>query len=277
MDWDKALNYILVFLFILNIILFALNITKKDPHTFEKDSKTSIVKVLQRNNIYLDSDIPEKYEPMEIVYLKKNKTDIISLQKNFFLNTNIKKTQELDSTILSDGKNTLTVKDNTVTFETNKDREITSLEDAENICGDLIEKYFGDNFDYSFDNIIEKDSYYLINYVKECKDTKLFNNYLKLVINKTGEIFLEFSCNDINGISSSKIELCPPDEALYVFMNEITKLYDDRDTHIIGMDLGFFAPDNQKEELTALPHYRIYTDTQPEPFYINAYNKTAYH
>lgn len=282
MDWDKAKNYTILFLFILNLLLLSFNISKSKQYILTEEQKNSIYSVLKNNDIELLSEIPDKFYPLQQLLVNKSDYDTIEIQKIFFNDIyNIKRTKEFDKTILTSENKTVTIQNSMITYIDKNISNHSGLDkqQAEKICEGLISKIIPNNKKVELDRYIENKDTFIFYYTQNFIDFPYFNNYIIFKIHKNGIFKLKFEYNEPLELYGNKIEICSADEALFTFMDEIKRIYDNPIT-IDKIDLGYFSSDiNDTENSTfiSIPHYRIFIAENDEPFYINAYNNTFVH
>ncbi|QIB67906.1 hypothetical protein Ami103574_00650 [Aminipila butyrica] len=87
MDWSKAKNILIVALIVTNTFLLFTYLTKNSTEDRPMDQET-LFTVLQGKDIYVDTDIPDKYENMPAITIKYNgdKQELIeaALKKNIY-------------------------------------------------------------------------------------------------------------------------------------------------------------------------------------------------
>ena len=110
MDTKLAKNYTIIFLVILNLILFIIGFLLEEKYKITKEQQNTIISYLEKENIKIYTDIPKNYEPMPQISMKKTKNDDLSLQKIFFDNSsNLIRTEKFENTIFKEGNKTLTI------------------------------------------------------------------------------------------------------------------------------------------------------------------------
>lgn len=280
MDWNKAKNYTILFLFVLNILLIFLNISKDAQYTLKEEQKASIYSVLDKNDIKLVCKIPENFSPMKQFIIKKTNYDIIELQKIFFDDIyNIKRTKEFDKTIFTGENKILTIQNNILIYENKNilNSNPINKEYAENICEEIVSKIMDNHEKMELDRYSENERYFSFYYTQNFIDFSVFNNYTQFKIYKNGTLKMKFEYNEPLESYGNKIDICSADEALFIFMNEIKKIYDDKSISIDTVDIGYFInriDEDENSSSIVIPHYRIFIDEIEDPFYINAYNNT---
>ena len=281
MDWKLAKNYTIIFLIILNIILFIANLTNYGKYRISKVQKNAVISYLSKNNISIYDDLATEYFPMQQLEAKKVSHDYFNLQDIFFQNTdNIKRTEEFNNTIFSNKTEVLTISSDYIFYEDNMTLENFnySKENVLKICADYsakIKKYYGG---FNLNIIYENKGYFLAEYISEYGGYNIFNNYILFKIYKDGTKGITFHYLQIEGFLGDKIDICSADEALYIFSKEIKKIFT-RDIAIKKMELGYFTNETKENssKYSLIPYYRIYIKGIDTPFYLNAYTNTFLH
>lgn len=279
MDWNKAKNYTILFLFILNLLLLFFNISKSKHYILTEEQKGAIYNLLEKNDVDLLSEIPDKFYPSQQLLIDNSDYDTIEIQKIFFDNIyNVKRTKEFDKTILTGENKTVTIQNSMITYSDKNVSNYSELtkEQAEQICHSFISKIIENSNKIHLDRYVENKNSFIFYYTQDFKDFPYFNNYIMFKIHKNGILKLKFEYNKPLELYGNKIEICSADEALFTFIDEIKKIYD-TPISIDKIDLGYFSSDisnNENSTFTAIPHYRIFISENEDPFYINAYNNT---
>lgn len=278
MDWEKARNYTIIFLIILNILFIGLNFAKDRQYILKQSQKQAVTDVLKQNGIQINSQIPDKFFPLQHIYMKQYNYDVLKIQDIFFEDKkNIKRTEEFDKTIFNSEYETIIIQDGIVMYENNKvqiDFELTE-EDAFKICERFINKIESVFDKMTFDRITKDDDHFIIEYGVKYGDYFIFNNYFKVYIFENGTIKVQFEYRNPTGYVGPKTEICSADEALFIFMSEFKKIYETDNIVIDKIDLGYYVNELSKDSnaiFTVVPNYRIFVENHEMPYYVNAYN-----
>ena len=117
MNWDKAKNYTIFFLLIINILLLVLNIVDKRDHILTSSQKADIIKILNDEHIVLDCEIPDTFSPMSTLSMEMYEFDLLKMQKIFFGNIdNVVRTDTDDTVEFTAGTDKLQIHGNTFIF-----------------------------------------------------------------------------------------------------------------------------------------------------------------
>nr|WP_317358582.1 two-component system regulatory protein YycI [uncultured Tyzzerella sp.] len=278
MDTKLAKNYTIIFLLILNILLFFLSFLLEEKYKITKEQEKTIIAYLEKENIKIYADIPKKYEPMPQISMKKTKHDDLALQNIFFKNNiDLIRTEKFEDTIFKQGEKTLRINNLFIYFqdleikENFKYNRENSLNIAESYMKPL-EQIYGKMY---LDRVIEEEDYFFISYIQKIENYKIFNNVLNVKIYKDGKIKIYFNNYQKTDIISEKINICSVDEALYTFSKEIKNLIPDSEIYIRDIDLGYYLKmDNENITFSFYPYYRFYIKGNEMPFYVNAYTNS---
>ena len=280
MDLNRAKNYTIIFLIFLNLFLFFCNHIFGEDYKLKRENKEALISVLSRNDVYLKCSIPEYSKPMRVLYFENSDIDLITIQNIFFdKNENIKRTEEFEKTIVTSGLKTITLYGSYIYFKSlEKDANfVLKKENAIKKCDGYMEKINLLYPNMSLDNIKISDDKIIVRYCLKSDGYKLFDSHAFFHVYKDGTFEMELSYYKNKRGNEYKADICSSDEALFVFLDEIRKIYDSGRINIEAVDLGYFSgyTYNQSTDTPqSVPHYRILSDITEEPFYINAYNMT---
>ncbi len=278
MDTKLAKNYTIIFLLVLNILLFAISFFLEEKYKITKEQEDTIISYLEKENVKIYTKIPKKYLPMPKITMKKTKHDNLLLQNIFFdTNNTVTRTERFEDTIFKQDNKTLKVNNLFVHFS-DLDKKQGFLYDKEN-CINVAERYkeslediYGKMY---LDRATDEKEYYFISYIQKTDGYKIFNNTLNIKVYKDGEIELYFNNYSKKDVLSKKLNICSPDEAIYTFVKEIKNLIPDQEIYIRQIDLGYYLKINDENiNLSFEPYYRFYIKDNSEPFYVNAYTNT---
>ena len=278
MDTKLAKNYTIIFLLVLNILLFAISFFLEEKYKITKEQEDTIISYLEKENVKIYTKIPKKYLPMPKITMKKTKHDNLLLQNIFFdTNNTVTRTERFEDTIFKQDNKTLKVNNLFVHFS-DLDKKQGFLYDKEN-CIKVAERYkesledvYGKMY---LDRVIDEKEYYFISYIQKTDGYKIFNNVLNIKVYKEGEIELYFNNYSKKDVLSKKLNICSLDEAIYTFVKEIKNLIPNQEIYIRQIDLGYYLKINDENiNLSFEPYYRFYIKDNREPFYVNAYTNT---
>ena len=278
MDTKLAKNYTIIFLLVLNILLFAISFFLEEKYKITKEQEDTIISYLEKENVKIYTKIPKKYLPMPKITMKKTKHDNLLLQNIFFDTTKtITRTERFEDTIFKQDNKTLKINNLFVHFS-DLDKKQGFLYDKENcikvaeVYKESLEDVYGKMY---LDRVIDEKEYYFISYIQKTDGYKIFNNVLNIKVYKEGEVELYFNNYSKKDVSTKKLNICSPDEAIYTFVKEIKNLIPNQEIYIRQIDLGYYLKINDENiNLSFEPYYRFYIKDNKEPFYVNAYTNT---
>ena len=185
MDTKLTKKYTIIFLLILNIVLFFINILARDNYSISKQQKDNILSYTNKENIELKFKIANKYYPMRSINMKKISYNETKLREVFFdTKKYIDRQESFESIILSQDEKILTINNFFVYFSDLEGKnefifkEDNALKIAKKYKKD-IEKIYGRLY---FDNIKFYPEYIEIDYFQKVKGYKVFNNILNIKV-----------------------------------------------------------------------------------------------
>ncbi len=254
MDWERAKNFCLLFLFLLNAFLFfSINIFG-DKYKLDIDNKIAILDLLEKNNLKFDADL-KKFSPKKNMSVVDYKFDFDSLKK-IFLNFDVKNIR-------------LDVFDKNgfdCDFELKKK---LGIKEIKKICDDIVAQI---NFLSEANFVLDKWENNFFVYYDRYDGFFLMDNFIS--INVSGNYGIKIKCRykKINGFVGDKFEICSPDLVLYEFIkcDDVIK----KEPKVINkFELVYkIKNDFKKNFLVAEPMYLIIYNNSSEK-YLDAYLK----
>ena len=199
MDWERAKNFCLLFLFLLNAFLFVSINIFGDKYKLDIDNKIAILDLLEKNNLKFDADL-KKFSPKKNMSVVDYKFDFDSLKK-IFLNFDVKNIR-------------LNVFDKNgfdCDFELKKKLE---LKEIKKICDDIVAQI---NFLSEANFILDKRENNFV-YYDRYDGFFLMDNFISINVSGNYEIKIKCRYKKINGFVGDKFEICSPDLVLYEFI-----------------------------------------------------------
>lgn len=279
MNWSKAKNIIIIFLIFLNIILMLGLTYNTDKNKLSVKEENAITKLLNQNNIQIQTEIPKDYSPMPTISLVYKQQDITELKTIFFGNSeDVKYSVEFDSNILKKDNITLTIKNNMIEYinlDNAGNLDEFSEDDAKKVVEQLIKTNLKPQFrNYKFGSLSTNNNKYYLVYYNFYNKYKFFDNYIVFCIANQGIESIKIKQYDIAGSLGINKEICSVDEALLTFMYEILKTH--KDSIIINkIELGYIVQEEAKKGIDGriIPCYKISIQGD-KSIYINAYTNT---
>lgn len=253
MDWERAKNFCLLFLFLLNAFLFVSINIFGDKYKLDIDNKIAILDLLEKNNLKFDADL-KKFSPKKNMSVVDYKFDFDSLKK-IFLNFDVKNIR-------------LNVFDKNgfdCNFEFKKKLE---LKEIKKICDDIVAQI---NFLAEANFILDKRENNFV-YYDRYDGFFLMDNFISIDVSGNYEIKIKCRYKKINGFVGDKFEICSPDLVLYEFIkcDDVIK----KEPKVINkFELVYRIKDDFKKNfLIAEPMYLIIYNSSCEK-YLDAYLK----
>lgn len=253
MDWERAKNFCLLFLFLLNAFLFVSINIFGDKYKLDIDNKIAILDLLEKNNLKFDADL-KKFSPKKNMSVVDYKLDFDSL-KEIFLNFDVKNIR-------------LNVFDKNgfdCDFEFKKKLE---LKEIKKICDDIVAQI---NFLAEANFILDKRENNFV-YYDRYDGFFLMDNFISINVSGNYEIKIKCRYKKINGFVGDKFEICSPDLVLYEFIkcDDVIK----KEPEVINkFELVYKIKDDFKKNfLIAEPMYLIIYNSSCEK-YLDAYLK----
>ncbi len=253
MDWERAKNFCLLFLFLLNAFLFVSINIFGDKYKLDIDNKIAILDLLEKNNLKFDADL-KKFSPKRNMSVVDYKFDFDSLKK-IFLNFDVKNIR-------------LNVFDKNgfdCDFELKKK---LGIKEIKKICDDIVAQI---NFLSEANFVLDKWENNFV-YYDRCDGFFLMDNFIDINFYDNREIKMKCRYKKINGFVGDKFEICSPDLVLYEFIkcDDVIK----KEPKVINkFELVYKIKDDFKKNfLAAEPMYLIIYNSSYEK-YLDAYLK----
>ena len=254
MDWERAKNFCLLFLFLLNVFLFVgINIFG-DKYKLDIDNKIAILDLLEKNDLKFDADL-KKFSPKKNMSVVDYKFDFDSLKK-IFLNFDV-----INMKLNVFDKNGFDCE-----FEFKKK---LGIKEVKKICDDIVAQI---NFLAETNFVLNKWKNNFFVYYDRYDGFFLMDNFIS--INVSGNYGIKIKCRykKINGFVGEKFEICSPDLVLYKFIkcDDVIK----KEPKVINkFELVYKIKDDFKKNfLIAEPMYLIVYNNNYEK-YLDAYLK----
>lgn len=188
MDWSKAKNILIVALIATNIFLLFTYVTKNETENKIVD-RDVLFSVLKQKNIFVDTEIPDKYENMPAITIEYNNDKQGLIEK--------------------------TLKQKIYKVEADADEE-AYRETADSFLRDC---QLG-NENLVFDSVDKEESYTVVKYKNSYKQIAIGDSFIKVS-------FLDGEIKDVTRQrltltpqSRKKLKVTSPEEALLMFMSE---------------------------------------------------------
>lgn len=260
MEWNKAKNLILILLIVVNIILLVLNIYKINSNTVSEERIQNISNICQNNDISINCALPEGIMSAPQLSIKKYDYDYVKLQQIFFGSiTDVKRTDDITSSIFTRDNEKLTVENSRVNFTTqNRDyaqyvnniSELLGKFDIERKCGNMI--------------------YYFQNY----SGTPIFSNYICIDLSSSDKMIITLNYNTVQKTVGSRRKVIGADEAIYCAIDSINNDIEGS-KQITMVEKGYYDSRTSLTQEAAIPPvYAIYVNDKI--YYVNSYTGSCY-
>lgn len=269
MEWKKAVNYTIVFLFFVNAVLFGLNLYKKSDVTVGQGRQNDIVALLTKDNITLGCSLPTKYPSMAYIGTENFTFDSLKLRDLFFADSSkVMRTDDNNKIIFAYNNDILTIDKSDVKYIKKSDKAVTDVDTAKSIAGEYvsnINSLFG-KYDYSCSYVTKEGI--KICYYEKVNGYSFFNNYFTVVFNKDGSQEIDFSYRTVVKQNGSKKDILASDEAVFAVINPIKDNRKAGKSIIQDVSLGYYDKDILADDDSILPYYKIVADGNT--YFVNA-------
>lgn len=272
MEWNKAKNYVIIVLIIINCVFCVLNIIKHGKTRLDSESISDTKTVLASKGVTLNCDLPKDFSPMGQLYMKDYEYDYIELQEIFFGTiSGVIRTQEGSDIVFSKDESVLRVSGNEVSFEDGGAGVFGTVEDAASAVNKYV-KGLNDEFaDYSLRMNGDTDSGWYFEYRQRFHGQSVFSNFLKAKVDRNGKMSIKFNWQQPVEYRGSKESIISPAEAVYC-ASDLIKLEKGNST-VDRVERGYYLTERHGEgRLAAVPWYKIYVNGGSSAYYVNAYS-----
>ncbi len=271
-NWNKAKNLSIYLLFFINIFLFLLYLIEINKYNISEKQKKNIFYYLNKNNIFLKTDIPTNFSPKKILYVKEFIFDKDILIKNL-LSNNFKKIT--NNFYINDIEN-LNINRNKIEYNNNfiDNNFILNKKNALKLTKIYKFKLGKITNSFKIDSIEEDKNIIIIKYKQFFNNIPIENSSLDFKITKsklilTSSIFIKLNYkNNFKPIISS-------DKALFNLANHLKKIYGEKKIYISKIKL-VYNQKNATEKNILYPYYKIFILKNEKPYLINLYNNIIY-
>ncbi len=278
MYWDKAKNIVILFLLLINAVLAVLVYTHTDNYTLTSTQLENINKVLSANNVMLYTPVLKEYKPMKAINMLPYSYSNDRLIEIFFTDPEqAKPVIEYGRDIFTDKNSRLTVENGIVTYETQPTYSENPLNetDCKSMCNGFLTANSALFPNFVFDKLWETELGFSLRYIQNYRGELIYSNYILFDIIPGGISRIEFSYSKISGYDDKTREICPADEALFVFMQYFRNNFGEKEVFIDRMDIVYYqeqVSDETGSALKATPCYRFFVSDITEPFLVDAYS-----
>lgn len=269
MEWKKAVNYTIAFLFFVNVVLFGLNMYKQRDVTVGQNRQNDINALLLKDNITLGCNLPVKYPSMAYIGTENYTFDALQLRDLFFADSSkVMRTDDDNKIIFAYDDAVLTIDKSDVSYNTKADKAVTDIATAKDVANKYIE-----NINALFGKYEYSCSYATKNGINVCYFEKVngydfFNNYFMIAFNKDGSQNVSFSYRTVVKQNGGKKDILASDEAVFAVINPIKQNRKTDKSIIQDVTLGYYDKDILSDDDSILPYYKIVADGNN--YFVNA-------
>ena len=272
MEWKKAKNYTIIFLAVINCLLFGFNFVKHGETRIGAREAETLSVVLQRKGITLNCDLPADFSDMGQLYMRAYEYDNIVLQEIFFDTiSGVRRTEQDGDIIFSRNDDRFTVSRGSVSFEKKLDHNINDSNTALAAVEDYVRELNNSFTDYRQRVSGETEDGYFFEFRQNYQNQPVFSNYLNVWAGRDGSLKIVFNYQQPLEYKGSKGKIISAQEAVYAASKVISE--DFRVTTVDRVEKGYYLSERQGSgELAAVPQYKVYVDGCASAYYVNAYS-----
>lgn len=199
MDWSKAKNILIMAFIVTNIFLaYVLFVIEREYEevTVKDELVTDVVKLLEKEGIKVDTEIPRLIPKLPVISLEYEIYDPSEIIPRFL--ENYKEEQIENETIYTDGEKILEFKENNkkIVYENNelrnnKENSKISLEKASEISRNFINEHGFDLKDIGLISHTEQEGIYKLEYRKAIENIVIEETKMTLEVSSKGVVSFE--------------------------------------------------------------------------------------
>ena len=273
MDWSRA-KTILIFIFLALNIFLVYNLVAKESKvvTIAQKDILDVQSILQKNNIYLKAQVPNKIKPKSFLKIEDAPYKESDLVKSFFGSSQgVQKTVVLGITTYKKGLMSLEIYQNKKIIYNNEPNDNIKGSNQKKIEG-YVESYLNSKgifHEYAQESgFSSNNEEYELEYKQIFHDNEIFPSYMNIKLSDKGITRIESLWFSPLGFIGDIKDIKTPLEALFVFAKDIGNK--DKVT-INDISLGYYLSDNiQNAAVSAVPVWRI-KSSDGFVYYYNAY------
>lgn len=277
MEWIKAKNILIIVFLILDIFLVYKIISSGDKIvTVTGDDIRECRQILKANNIKLDAKVPSKVKPLSNLQVynsiyKDNKL------KNKLFNSKMLQEHTSQADIYVDRHMRTTIDkydDSLENIDNYYSKGFNCLDTKERIlkkANEVLKNKGIDTSNSRIERFSRSRECVKIDYEEIYEGFRISNSYIKLKIDKTGLVIIDYKWYVTREFSDNQEKLVSPIDAIILVMNHMS---DSKNQSIKSIDIDYYIEDNGRYimDAEAIPVWRIVTDSKV--YYINAYENS---
>lgn len=290
MNWSKGKNRLIILFLSINILLGWANYRKgSGAHVLKETQVQDIKKVLEENNIFVDSPIPREYMPLQKLtvfpYQIDSKTREVFVNKLLQTLDGVKVSIEApkvsdekprriyrkdEEIVIFEGENILYRHEGIIEDDAVEVRENMDINGAKKIA----EKWLT-QMEYSprkmHMQVVEQPGDLHIIYYDKYEGMPVFDSYVKIQITPLGISQVEIHKVELGGVTGEKQDIYSVDQVFFYLIKIISK---EEPIHIKDIVVGYALENPKGTHLIAekaIPFYQVILE-DGRIYYINAYN-----
>ena len=273
MEWERAKTYILLFFVLLNIVLGGLLVLERRRYTVVPAREQAIIEIMERNNIYMDADIPRRFPPMRVMYVGGFCYDEYELAEIFFGTSDFQRLQQ--GNLFIHEYSELVISHGFVSYSNpfghGEGLTAFTLAAVEALATHFVDARWPD---FELDSVFEEPEMMRLTFRQVYRGYMIHSNFIEIFVKEQGIVQVELQFAEVLGIERDRQQIAASDEVLLTFVQRIRSHAQAAPVVITHMDLVFLQEEGSPDpegRYRAEPFYRIFiAGDEGDPFLINA-------
>ena len=279
MEWEKAKSHILLFFLLLNLALGGLLFMESRRYTVTPEREQSIIEILNRNNITMDTRLLRRFSPMRAMHVTGFYDDTDELVRIFFGNASVQRDVDFRGYRVRRSPAELLISNGFISYVNPRGRgELAELTPTE--ARRLTDAFVRTNWpDFRLDDIYVGEDMLLLSYRKVYRGHMIHSSFIEFVVTDYGIVRVEMQFSQVLGWHGTGQPIVSPDEALLTFVQRMRAHAQVSPIVITHMDLVYFQEDGSHSPYVqhlAVPFYRVFIAGDGDPFLINAFSNEMF-
>lgn len=268
MEWERAKNYLILFLIILNVGLGLVLFSENRRYIITSEQEALVHNVLGQNGITFapQASMQRNFAPMRPLDIRGLYYDIDKLLEIFFKNeTGVSQDIIFGQQVFYANGGSMSISNGFISYE-----NPAGFRNGKSAT-EFIRSYFPD---FRQDSYFTVDDSYRIIYRQVYSGHIIHSNFIEFLVTDQGITRIEMQFGRVLGHTGTLDRIFSPDEALLVFLQRVRIFTRYEPMVITLMDMVYFKEyvSDQFETYQAVPFYRIFTYCRADrPFLINAF------
>ena len=277
MEWERAKNYILIFLVLLNAALGAVLFLESQRYTLSADHERNIFAVLAQNNINMYISPIRRFPPMRHLHISGFYYDEYALIAMLFPDPLQVVQIDAEFSQFEDAYSRLIISNGFVSYENLIPRTATNNLPPLEITDTFIMQNFPD---FELDTVwrMPNDEGVRITYRQKYRDHFIYTNFVELLVHEGLIRMIDMQFGQVQGHSGTPRAIASSDEALLTFVQRVQFMAETEPWFITRMDIAYFQEyeisDQPGATYSVVPFYRIFVQGDDRAFLINAFTNT---